>query len=104
MRRQSGFALFEVLLGGGGPAGGHLGQPCHCEPRERCRRPSRCTVDADGARCRARYLQDYVEALRHADSPGDLLLHGFQNWSAPTLAELKAAGLLDTGFQSTCVR
>jgi len=99
MRRQSGFALFEVLLAAAVALLVAIWASHAIANRVNdavARQGAQWMLMVRGAV--HAYLQDYVEALRHADSPGDLLLHGFQNWSAPTLAELKAAGLLDTGF------
>ena len=44
------------------------------------------------------YLVRHGAQLRHATSSTDLLLHGYSNWAAPQIAELKQDGLLATGF------
>src|SRR5690625_1646551 len=99
MRTQSGFALFDLLLAAAialllAVWGSH-------EIANR--------IDDASARQGAQwmlmvrsavhnYLEQHHERLRHADSPGNLLPYGFHDWAKPTLAELKAAGLLDPGF------
>lgn len=44
------------------------------------------------------YIEQYGDSLRQAVAPGDLSVQGFQDWAAPALHELKAAGLLAKGF------
>src|SRR5690625_4602046 len=43
------------------------------------------------------YLEQEGERLRQAAAATDLLSQGYQDWASPTLAELKAAGLLAQG-------
>lgn len=44
------------------------------------------------------YLEQHGDRMRLAVSPADLLTLGYQDWTAPSLAELKADGLLAAGF------
>lgn len=44
------------------------------------------------------YIDRYAHSLRHATSATALLQQGYADWTAPTVAELKADGLLSAGF------
>lgn len=44
------------------------------------------------------YLEQHGNSLRQAGAPADLLVHGYQNWAAPQIAELKKDGQLTAGF------
>lgn len=44
------------------------------------------------------YMQRYAGALMQADSTEALHQHGYEDWAAPRLAELKNDGLLSPGF------
>lgn len=44
------------------------------------------------------YLKEHGPAMRKAESPQALLPEGYLNWKQPTLAELKANGVLHMGF------
>lgn len=44
------------------------------------------------------FLEQHGASLRQAVAPADLLPHGYQNWTAPQIAEIKADGHLAPGF------
>lgn len=50
------------------------------------------------------YLRQYGPAIQSAQTSQALLAHGFADWAQPTLAELKASGLLHAGFPETVLR
>jgi len=45
-----------------------------------------------------KYLEQHHDLIRQATAPDDLLLPGFQDWTSPTVAELRTSGLLSPGF------
>ena len=50
------------------------------------------------------YLRKHGVRIREADTPQALLSEGYADWSRPTLAELKADGVLHQGFPDTVLK
>lgn len=94
MRNQKGFALIELLFAAGvalliviwgAQALSHRINDASAQSHARWMLSVRQAVLA--------YLEHEADRLRQAIAPSDLLAQGFQDWSSPTVAELKAAGL-----------
>lgn len=50
------------------------------------------------------FIERYADIMTDALDPAALVQHGYANWATPSLAELKADGLLATGFPESGVR
>lgn len=99
MRTQRGFALLELLLAAGvtlllviwaAQAMSHRVNDASAQHYARWMIMVRNAVGS--------YLEQHGDLLRQAQAPTDLVTHGYQNWAAPHVSELKADGLLAQGF------
>lgn len=99
MRSQQGFVLFELLLGAAvallivvwaGQALSNRVSDASAQQSARWMLIVRNAVH--------NYLEHHGEHMRLAVAQADLMANGYQDWSAPTLAELRNDGLLAAGF------